>query len=96
MLTTTEKFVREIARIQNREVFLGVARILKVKVFDAETKEPRQVEDILCEVIDNFDGEKRKRQKELLRILKEANKCKEDLNGNSTEDTAEAELDKEM
>lgn len=80
-LTLTEKFVKEILNITEPELFVGVARILKVPLFSIEEKKEREFGDVFADCIDAFEKENRKRQKELLSILKDANRCKEKVDG---------------
>lgn len=94
-LDLMDKFILELSRTKDVEIFLGVARILKVK-FLTEEKEPRDFNDVFNDILSNYRLEKKKRQKELLSILTDANKCKENLNGNSTKVTKETIPDKEM
>lgn len=71
-MNLTERFLKEVARIKKPEYFLGVARILKVDLM--RDGEPLEFDEILAQVIDKYDVAPRKRKKELLRILREANK----------------------
>lgn len=83
------QFLKEIGKIRDVAVFLGVARILKVQTME-DKDTPKDFNEVLKEVIDNYFAAEPKRQKELLDILKDANKCKEKIEyGNSTEDSAE-------
>lgn len=66
-----ERFANELARIYEPEVFLGVARILKVEL--VEDDKPRTFYDIWSDVIDKFNESPRKRKRELLRIVRQAN-----------------------
>ena len=95
-LTLTEKFVKEILNITEPELFVGVARILKVPLFNIEEKKEREFGDVFADCIKELEKENRKRQKELLSILKDANRCKENVDGYSTENSAEANPNKEM
>ena len=95
-LTLTEKFVKEILNITEPELFVGVARVLKVPLFNFEEKKEREFGDVFADCIDAFEKENKKRQKELLSILKDANMCKEKIDGNSTENSAEANPNKEV
>ena len=95
-LTLTEKFVKEILKIKEPELFVGVARILKVPLFNIEEKKEREFSDVFADCIDVFEKENRKRQKELLSILKDANRCKEKVDGCCTENSKEANLNKEV
>lgn len=82
------QFLKEIGKIKDIAVFLGVARVLKVQTMkDKDT--PKEFNEVFKEIIDNYFAAEPKRQKELLDILKAANKCKEKIEyGNSTKDSA--------
>lgn len=81
-----EKFVEEISRIKDPTVFLGVARVLKVQLMD--DKDARSFEKIIEDVVESFCGAGRKRKKELLKLLRCANKEVE-LDAGNTEDSEE-------
>ena len=83
--TLTQKFIKEIANIKSPEVFLGVARILKVQLMeDKET--PYDFVKIFSDTVEAFDKAGHARKKELLKILIQANQYKEcDINGNTEE-----------
>lgn len=87
--TLTQKFIKEIANIKSPEVFLGVARILKVQLMeDKET--PCDFVKIFSDTVEAFDKADRARKKELLKILVRANQYKEcDVNGDSSKDPTE-------
>ena len=81
METLNDKFMREIAKIKEPEVFLGVARVLKVKLVEDKKDEEgkfvaRDFTEIFSDVMKNFDCAPRKRKKELFNILREANQTK--------------------
>ena len=84
-----EKFLRELSKIKDPAVFFGIARILKVPcMVDKDT--PREFQDILKDVIDNYFAAAPSKQREILKILKDANECKENIgNGSHTKDSAE-------
>ena len=88
--TLTQKFIKEIANIKSPEVFLGVARILKVQLMeDKET--PYDFVKIFSNTVEAFDKADRARKKELLKILIRANQYKEcDVNGNTSQNSTEA------
>ena len=88
MKNLTEKFVVELSKIKDPTDFLGVARILKVKLF-GEDNEPRDFADVLTDTIAEFDVQGRARRRELYKILREANKCKEGSNGDNPKDSTE-------
>ena len=83
-----KKFLKEISRIKDPAVFFGIARILKVPTMvDKDT--PREFSDMLQDIIDNYFAAAPSRQRELLKILKDANQCKENIeDGSYTKDTA--------
>ena len=87
--TLTQKFIKEIANIKSPEVFLGVARILKVQLMeDKET--PYDFVKIFSDTVEAFDKAGCARKKELLKILIQANQYKErDVNGNSSQNSTE-------
>lgn len=91
-----KKFLEEVSRIKDPAVFLGIARTLKVPCFiDKDT--PREFNDILEGIFDAYFAADLKRQKELLKILKDANECKENLDyGNNTENSAETVPNKKV
>ena len=64
--TLTQKFIKEIANIKSPEVFLGVARILKVQLMeDKETA--YDFVKIFSNTVEAFDKADRARKKELLK-----------------------------
>ena len=67
-----ERFANELANTHDPEVFLGVARILKVELVDEDDK-ARGFYELWSDVIDNYNAAPRKRKRELLKILREAN-----------------------
>ena len=87
--TLTQKFIKEIANIKSPEVFLGVARILKVQLMeDKET--PYDFVKIFSDTIEAFDKADRARKKELLKILVRAKQYRAcDVNGNSSQNSTE-------
>lgn len=90
------KFIRELGNIKDPAVFLGVARILEVGIME-DKDTPKDFSEVLNGVIENFIAAPSKRQKELLGILKDANKCKESIGyGNNTEDSAETVSNEEV
>jgi len=84
MKSLETKFLEEIARIKEPEIFIGVARILKAKLFDEEKKEVSEFEDILKDCMERFKNSSRKRKKELLWILGKANKAPAPPDANTT------------
>lgn len=82
-----KKFIKALSKITDPVVFLGLAKVLKVPcMVDKDT--PRDFNDILKDTIDNYFAAAPSRQKEILKILKDANECKEIEDGNYTKDSA--------
>ena len=94
--TLTQKFIKEIAKIKSPEVFLGVARVLKVQLM--EDKEiPYEFTKIFSDTVEAFDKAGHARKKELLKILVQANQCKEcEVNGNSPKNSTETVSNQKM
>ena len=87
--TLTQKFIKEIANIKSPEVFLGVARILKVQLME-DKDTPYDFVKIFSNTVEAFDKADRTRKKELLKILVRANQYKEcDMNGDNSKDATE-------
>ena len=71
MLGLNERFVMELGRIKDPEIFLGVARVLKVQL--VEDEKPRDFGELCADAIESYATSNRKRKRELLKILREAN-----------------------
>ena len=67
--------MNEISNTKDPEIFLGVARLLKV-VLLKDDKTPKDFLDLFVECVDAFNELGRGKKKELLKILKQANKTK--------------------
>ena len=90
-----QKFLKELSKVKDPTVFVGVCVILKVDIYeDEEKKVVKDFGKVLEEVMAGYDGAGRKRKKELLNILRKANK--EKTNGFRTEDTETAVQNKEV
>lgn len=84
--TLTQMFMEEVSKIKDPAMFLGVARVLGVDWF--KNPDEKEFLDIFVDAVDGFDKASRKRKKEILKILRKANKCKEvGENGSYTKDT---------
>ena len=68
------QFMREVAKLEFTE-FLGVARILKVKLTN-EDGSGKEFVDVFEELIKNFNDSSRSRRRELLNIIKSITKEK--------------------
>lgn len=75
-----ERFIYELGRIKSPEVFLGVVRILKVQL--VKDDKPRDFSELCADVINSYELAPRKRKRELLKILREANASQGGINGN--------------
>lgn len=98
MESLNKKFMDEIGRTKDPIVFLGVAKVLRVEVFEdgAGGKNPRDFSDIFADVMFAYNGSARKFKKELLKILRDANKVKGDVNGDFAKDTQKTTSDENL
>ena len=81
MESLNTKFLKEISKIKEPEIFIGLAKVLGVKLLGEEKDEngkfiPRDFTEVLDDVMKSFDGARRSRKNELLKLLVEANKAK--------------------
>lgn len=79
MKDLNSQFILEIAKIKEPEIFLGVARILKVQLLNDEKDEdghfkPRAFEEVCADVIESYAHSDRRRKRELLKLLRQSNK----------------------
>lgn len=81
------KFLLELGRIGDPSIFLGVARILKVSLFDEVLREPRQFSDVFDDIMRAYTIAPRKRQRELYKILRAANEAQEGDTDNNTKNS---------
>ena len=70
-----EKFLGEVSQSEAM-TFLGVCKVLGVGLI-RETKDPKTFTEILEETMDKFDARSRKRKRELLEVLRDANRAKD-------------------
>ena len=70
-----DEFLKYLTKLQPEE-FLGVCRILGVKLGEQVEEEikPRAFEDVLYEVLVNFEKLNRAKRRELLQVVKAAQK----------------------
>ena len=73
MKNNTSKFMEEVARIKDPMILIGVARILKVQLVN-DDKTHRDFVDVFQDIMDNYASFPRNKRRELLKILKNANK----------------------
>lgn len=78
-MTLNEKFMIEVAKIKEAEVFCGLLRIFKVPMVTPDWK-PGEVEntrdfaDVFADLMEAYAKSDRKRKREALKILKDANR----------------------
>ena len=66
-------FLLEISKIKNPEIFIGVVKILNVDLL-TQDKEAKDFADLLEETLKAYEAAPRKLRRELLSILRKANK----------------------
>lgn len=97
MKDLNSRFLVEISKIKDPEVFIGIARILRVKLMSEQKDEegrfvPRDFTDLYSDTLMAFAQSERKRKRELLKIIEKANKEKDEkgaINANRTKDSKE-------
>lgn len=93
MENLTQKFLKELGNIKDPVVFLGLCPILKVEIYKEEKDEngkkiPRDFHEVLKDLMSSYDCAGRKRKRELLKILRDANKAQGgEVDGPRTENT---------
>ena len=75
IVNLNQKFMNEISNTKDPEIFLGVARLLKLGLLK-DDKTSKDFLELFVECVDAFDKLGREKKKELLKILKQANKTK--------------------
>lgn len=104
MKDLNSRFLIEVSKIKDPEVFIGVARVLRVKLIEDQKGEdgkfiPRDFIDLYSDTMDAFARSERKFKRELLKIVEKANKeknGKEVVNANRTENSKENISNKEV
>lgn len=81
-------FIREVLKLRPIE-FIGLANLLLIDL--SEDNKPKDAESILSEILDKYIALSHKKQKELLKIVKKANKGGK-KNGNGTKATKEEDI----
>ena len=84
-MSLMDKFIQELGRIKETPVFLGVARVLKVRAF-SDGGAPKDFVDVFSDMLDAFNKEDKKRQKEILVLLRKANECGENATDGDTKE----------
>lgn len=67
-----KKFIKELSKIKDPAIFVGLANILKVGIME-DKDTPKDFNKVLEGIIDAYFAAAPSRQKELLKILKDAN-----------------------
>ena len=80
MENLTQKFLRELSNTRDPVHLLAVCTILKVDIYTDEKDEeehpiPKEFGNLLTELMKSYDCAGRKRKRELLKILRDANKA---------------------
>ena len=93
MENLNQKFMKEISNTKDPVIFLGLATILKIELYGKEKDEndkpiPKDFSVLFKEMMASYDCAGRKRKKELLKILREANKTQGGVvDGSGTKNT---------
>ena len=96
------KFMKEVGRIKDPVIFLGLARTLGVNLYTEEKDEnseklkPKEFSVLFEEMMKSFDGAGRKLKRDLIKMLRAANEDKEQLNATRTENTEATVQDEEV
>ena len=69
-----ENFLREVARIKDINYFVALTKLLGVQI-DNEDKTARPFEEVLSDLLTHFNSKPRNKRKELVSLLKKANKA---------------------
>ncbi len=77
-MNLVEKFMLEVGYCETLE-FIGLAQMLSVPLIN-EDKEPREFADVFENILANYSKLNRARKKELLKVLKDANRTKNQKN----------------
>ena len=79
-MTSQKQFKEFLDQLMVMEVIdvLGLAKIFKVQLVEVEDGEstPRPADQILSDIIDGFQNLNRKGRRDLLRVIREANRTK--------------------
>lgn len=83
MKSLNQKFMEEISLCRSPELFIGVCRILRVDLLTDQKDEeghhiPKDFGALFEDVMRAYSTSERKRKRELLSILREANRTKEE------------------
>lgn len=82
-MNLNQKFLLEIGNCKDPVVFIGLAKTLNVSLFNEETNDPMDFADMLAGTMERYNKLNRARKKELLKVLKDANRTKIKENKNN-------------
>jgi hypothetical protein len=83
-MTLTDKFIKAIPDMEV-VAFAGVAKVLRVPLYTKdEEPAPRDFVEVFGDVVAAFDKKDRKFKRELLSLIKKANKKKGDVDASDT------------
>ena len=88
-----DKFIFTLRQMDGPEV-MGVARILKVKLYDNEKDKVRDTEDIILDMMKNFMAHSRPERRRLLKIMDQAAKAPKIDNAQTAAKSEQAGSDK--
>lgn len=94
-MTLNEQFMVEVSRIKEPELFLGLVRLFKIKLQTEEKDEQDHYKtkdfiSLFDELMSCFSGAGRKRKKEVLKILRQANAAGGETDGDNPQNSEEA------
>ena len=69
-----ENFLREVARIKDINYLIALTKLLGIQI-DNEDKTARPFEEVLNDLLTQFNSKPRNKRKELVSLLKKANKA---------------------
>lgn len=69
-----ENFLREVTRIKDINYLVALTKLLGVQI-DNEDKTARPFEEVLSDLLTQFNSKPRNKRKELVSLLKKANKA---------------------
>lgn len=73
-MTLNEKFIQKVIKLDPIS-FIGIAKILKVQLINKTEEDliPRDFTEVFDDVMKNFDAAPRKRKREILKLVEDAN-----------------------
>ena len=95
------KFMEEVGRIKDPVLFLGLVKMLGVNLYKDEKDEedkpiPKEFPVLFEESMKRFDGAGRKLKRDIIKMLRQVNSDKEQINAIRTENTETTVQDEEV